>query len=124
MTTPITNAVPLLRAALASALSAYWLQAPINTPRPYRVFQAQDGGGADTSFLNSAGWAGLYTIRAHADTQGEADAALANVPAAMQALSVAGYTVTATFVRALVLPPLDGVWSAGLIYSIDLFRRG
>lgn len=130
---PITDAVPKVRTALYAALSplvaayqgipkAYWLQAPEGAPLPLLVFQAQDGGGKADDYLNSAGWSGLYTIRALADSATAAETLLSGVPAALAGLTVNGYGCTVQFQRSLVLPPLDGVHTAALIYQIELYQ--
>lgn len=129
----ITDAIPKIRAGLFAALSplvddyqgiakAYWLQAPIGAPLPLLVYQAQDGGGSEDDFLNSAAWTGLYAIRALGSTPVDAETLLAGVPAALAGLSVSGYTARSTFVRSLVLPPLDSVHTAALIYRIALYQ--
>lgn len=132
--TQIANGTALIRASLATALAplvgiyqgqpnAYWLQAPETAPLPLLVYQAQDGGGQDISFLNGAAWSGLFTIKALvADSSpSAADTLLAGVPAALAAMTVPGYRVGVLFVRDLVLPPRDFVYTAGLIYQIDLY---
>lgn len=136
MTTPIANAIPLARAAVYAALAplvgtyqslprCYWLAAAQGAPLPLLVMQSQDGGGGDASMLNLGGWSGLITVKAIAASLAGAEALLSGVPAAMEALAApAGYTIRATLARPLTLPPSEDVWSAGLIYSIDLFRRG
>lgn len=122
----ITDAVPKVRTALYTALSAlgaaYWLQAPEGTALPLIVFQAQDGGGLDDSYLNSAGWSGLYTIRALADSPSAAETLLAGVPAAIAGLTVSGYSSRTRFVRSLVLPPTDGAHTAALVYEVELYQ--
>jgi len=126
---PITDAIPRVRTALYAALAplvgtyegvarAYWLIAPQGAPLPLLVFQAQDGGGGDASLLGIGGWSGLFTIRALAASQSAAEALLAGVPAALATLS----GMQATFVRALVVPPEDGVQTAALIYRITLYQ--
>lgn len=128
----IANGTALIRASLATALAsvvgtyqgqpkAYWLQAPELAPLPLLVYQAQDGGGQDASMLNGAAFSGLFTIKALASTADAADTLLADVPAAVQGLSVPGYRVNVLFVRDLVLPPRDFVYTSGLIYQIDLY---
>lgn len=137
---PIADAIKVVRKALAPALTTltgshngipkcYWtVQTPDPTtgqlaPLPVIVFQSQDAGGRDSSMLNLAGWTGDVTIKALAKTQDAADAQLAGVPAVMAALAnPTGYTITATFKRPLALPPIDGVWQSGLIYTIELYR--
>jgi len=130
--TQITGGTALVRAALASALAslvgtfegqpkAYWLQAPELAPLPLLVYFPQDGGGRDESFLNGAGWSGLFTIKALAATPAAADTLLATVPAALAGLSVPGYQVTVLFIRNLILPPADFVYQAGLTYQIELY---
>ncbi len=122
----ITDAVPKVRTALYSALSpvgaAYWLQAPEGAALPFLVYQAQDGGGQDDSYLNSAGWSGLYTIRALANSPSAAETLLAGVPAALAGLTVSGYSARARFVRSLVLPPDNGTHTAALVYEIEVLQ--
>lgn len=131
--TPITDAIPKIRTALYAALAplvgtydgqakAYWLQAAQGAPLPLLIYQAQDGGGGDASLLSTGGWVGLFTIKALAASAGAADALLATVPAVLAGLSVGGYSGQATFVRSLVLPPLDGVHTAALVYRITLYQ--
>lgn len=130
---PITDAIPKIRAGLYAALAplvgtydgaakAYWLQAAQGAPLPLLIYQAQDGGGADASLLSTGGWAGLFTIKALAASASAAEALLATMPAALAGLSVSGYSAQATYVRSLVLPPLDGVHTAALIYRITLYQ--
>ena len=131
--TPITDAIPKIRTALYAALTplvgtydgqakAYWLKAAQGAPLPLLIYQAQDGGGGDTSLLSTGGWAGLFTIKALASSAAAAEALLATVPAALASLSVSGYSGQATYVRSLVLPPLDGVHTAALVYRITLYQ--
>lgn len=131
--TPITDAIPLIRRALYTVLAplvssyngvpkAYWLQADLGAPLPLLVYQSQDGGGKDVSFLSHAAWSGLFTIRALAGSASAAETLLATVPAALDTLTVSGYGVGVQFVRSLVLPPLDQVHTAGLVYQIDLYQ--
>lgn len=133
MTEQIADAVTLVRKAIYAATSplvgaylglpkSYWLLGEQGAPLPYLVVQSQDQGGRDASMLGLAGWRGQFTVKALADTQSGAEDALAGVPAAMANLSSTGFTITATLVRPLVLPPKDGVWQAGLIYDIELYR--
>lgn len=130
---PLTDAIPRVRSALYAALAplvgtyegqakAYWLIASQGAPLPLLVFQAQDGGGGDGSLLGIGGWSGLFTIRALAASQSAAEALLAGVPAALAGLSTSGVSIQATFARALVVPPLDGVHTAALIYRITLYQ--
>jgi hypothetical protein len=122
----ITDAVPKIRTALYSALSpvgaAYWLQAPEGAALPFLVYQAQDGGGLDDPYLNSAGWSGLYTIRALAASPSAAETLLSGVPAAIAGLSVSGYSSRVRFMRSLVLPPENGTHTAALVYEVELFQ--
>lgn len=131
---PIPNALDVVRVALYAALSplcgaynshpkCYWLIAELGAPLPLLVFQSQDGGGQDASFIGLGGWQGEITIRALAASPNAAAAQLAGVPAALEALTnPAGYTIRATFLRPLTLPPKDGVWTSGQIYRIHLYR--
>lgn len=129
----ITDAVPKIRTALYTALSplvdsyngvpkAYWLQSPEGAPLPLIVYQAQDGGGQDDSYLNSAGWSGLFTIRALAASPSAAEALLSSVPAALVNLTVTGYGARTRFQRSLVLPPESGTHTAALVYEIELYQ--
>lgn len=130
---PITDAIPRVRTALYAALAplvgsyngqarAYWLVAAQGAPLPLLIFQAQDGGGGDESLLGVGGWSGLFTIKALASSQSAAEALLATVPAALASLSTGGLSIQATFARTLVLPPLDGVHTAALVYRITLYQ--
>jgi hypothetical protein len=129
--TQITNAMALIRAALASALAslvgtfegqrkAYWLQAPELAPLPLIVYQPQ-AAPQDASFLNGAGAGGLFTIKAIAATNAAAESLIASVPAVMTSLAIPGYGVRAVFVRELSLPPRDDAYTAGLIYDIAIY---
>lgn len=132
--TPIPDAISLVRPALYAALCpltaaynghprCYWLVAEQGAPLPLLVVQSQDGGGADASLLGLGGWAGLITVKALASSLAAAETLLAGVPAAMAALAAPeDFTIRATFVRPLVLPPADGVWQAGQIYRVQLYR--
>lgn len=133
MTTQIHEAIPVIRAAIYSALTplaatylglpkVYWLVADQGAPLPLFVFQSQDLGGRDASMLSLAGWRGEMTIKTLGRNQAEADALLDGVHTAMAGLTASGFTVTATLLRPLVTRPLDGVWQAGLIYTIELYR--
>jgi hypothetical protein len=134
MTTPITNALDIVTQALHSALSplvgshqgnpkCYWLVAEQGATLPYLVYQSQDLGGRDASMLNVAGWEGEITIKSTAVDKGAAQTLLATVPAAMEALAnPSGFTLTATFIRPLVIPAKDTRYTAALIYKLELFR--
>lgn len=137
---PIPDALTVVRVALLAALAplcgtyngnrkCYWqIQEPdpdtgTLAPLPIIVFQSQDGGGQDASFLGLGGWEGEITIRALALTLADAEAQIASVPAALEALAnPVGYTIRATFLRPLALSPKDLVYTAAQIYRIQLYR--
>lgn len=130
--TQITNGMALIRAALATALAslvgtyegqprAYWLQAPELSPLPLLIYQPQSPPQA-ADFLNGAGADGLFTIKALAASNAAAETLIATVPAAIAGLAITGYSVRAVFVRELSLPPRDDAYTAGLIYSIELYH--
>ena len=131
---PIPLAIPIAKAAICGALSplvgvdvqgmaaCYWLKAPLEAPFPCFVFQSQDNGGQRRDFLDAGGWEGLMTIKALDRTPKGADTLLATVPPALSSLSAAGYTITALLERPLTMPPLDNVWTSGLIYRMTIVR--
>ncbi len=131
---PIPDALTIVRVALYAALSplcgrynnnpkCYWLIAEEGATFPLMVYQSQDGGGQDASYLGIGGWQGDITIRALASKLSEAENLIAGVPAALESLAnPAGYTIKATLVRPLVIPPKDRVWTAAQIYRIQLYR--
>lgn len=123
----ITDALPTLRAALFTCLAplcgnrAYWLQAPLGAALPLLVYQVQAPFAA-ADFLTSGAGGGLWTIKALASTQAAADGLLATVPPALAGISVAGYGARIAFVSAPAIPPLDGVWTAALVYRMELYQ--
>lgn len=134
MPTPIPNAVAVVRASVYAALApltgtfselprCYWQIAVDLAPLPLLVIQSQDRGGFDASFLGRGGWQGLITVLAMAETDSGADAQLAGVFGAMEGMPhPSGYTIHSTFERPLTLAPADGVFYAGGIYRIRLYR--
>lgn len=129
----ITNATALIRAALAAALAplvatyqgqpkAFWYIAPELVPPPLLVYQVQSPP-QDTSFLNGAAASAVITVKALvADTDpAAAESLLATVPAALAGLTISGYSVRALWVRDV--PPFiaDFLYTAGLVYQLDLY---
>jgi len=122
-TTPILDAIRILRTAIYAALSplnsaAYWQQADQGVARPFVVFQSQDAGGQAEKRIGDHGWSGLVTVKALADNQSAAESLLATVAPGMASLSYAGRDIAAEFERPLVVPPLDDVWQAGGIWRV------
>jgi hypothetical protein len=132
---PLTEAIEKVRLAIYTALSplaaphgVYWLQADQGVPLPYVIYQSQDGGGQDLKHLGDYAWEGLVTIRALANgesgKQSGAEALLDAVLPGMSGLAVSGYTFSVEHERPLVIPPDDnGVWQAGHIYRLRLYRN-
>lgn len=140
MTTPIRNAITLMRTALYGALSplvddfggkpaCYWQRvdegvadALVTNPATLAscfVYQSQDNGGKQDVTIGDRGWSGLVTIRALAGSQKAAETLLNTIPEPL-ILSADGYEVTAVFVRPLTLPAVDNVFTAAFIYRISI----
>jgi hypothetical protein len=124
-TTPILDAIPILRAAVYAALAPlnaaiYWLQADQGVARPFVVYQSQDLGGSAVKRIGDHGWSGLVTVKAIADTQGAAEALYATVAPGMGSLAHAGYGIIAEFERPLVIPPLEDIWQSGGVFRVTI----
>jgi hypothetical protein len=132
---PLTEAIEKVRLAIYTALSplaaphgVYWLQADQEVATlPYVIYQSQDGGGHDLTHLGDYAWEGLITVRALANgesgKQSGAEALLDAVLPGMNSLTVSGYSFSVEHERPLVIPPDDnGVWQAGQIYRLRLYR--
>ena len=125
-----TKAVPLLRAAIVSALTAtfsgrvYWQIAPQDASYPLCVFQVQDGGGRRIDSVGENGWQGLVTVRVLSDDPDEADDTLALLPDLLQGLTAGDYRLTVVPDRPLVVPPeltpAGAVYTAAVVCSISL----
>ena len=135
--TPIYPAIRLVRFAIVPALVArssgagvYWLQAPEGAALPYVIVQSQDAGGRAEPHLSALGWSGLITVKALANANGSGNAAGA-AEALMDAVAPgmdnltapAGYDLSVSYERALVVPPLEGVHQAGHIWRVTLERE-
>lgn len=127
---PLTEAIPVLRRAIAAALKplaaphgVYWLQAQQGAARPFVIFQSQDGGGRDVTYLGDYAWEGLVTIKALADSQSAAETLLDVVLPGMGSLTTTGYSFFVERVRPLVLSPdVDGVWQSCGIYRVGIYK--
>lgn len=126
MSGPVYDAIPVMRGAVAAALgaSAHWQRNEDAAPtRPYLIFDSQDGGGRADAYVGCIGWEGLVTVRAVADFQDEADAALAPAFTAMQSLSApSGYAIGARFVRPITLPPTGETRYAAAQWEVYIER--
>ena len=126
---PIYPALRLVRFAVRQALAALttrpidWQQAKETSSKPLVVFQSQDGGGLADKKVGTLGWTGLITVKAIADSDGAAEQLAEAVAPGMLALSApTGYTITASYERALTLPPADGDYQTGHIWRVSLSR--
>jgi hypothetical protein len=131
---PIPNAIAIVRTALYGALCplvgtyqgrprCYWQIATEAAPLPLLVFQSQDIGGRDASYLALGGWEGLITVKALASSDAAAEMQLSGVYAALESMPhPRGYTIHCTLDRPLTVPPGDGVYTAGLIVRVRLYR--
>jgi hypothetical protein len=129
-TAPIFTAINIVRYSVIVALKAlsgtagvYWLEAPETAVRPFCVAQSQDAGGRGEPHLNALGWSGLITVKALADTLVAAETLMTAVAPAMAVLvPPGGYTMTAIYVRPVVIPPSAGVWQAAHQWEVYLER--
>lgn len=129
MTTPIYPALRLVRFAIRQALAVRttrpidWQQAKEGSAKPLVVFQSQDGGGRSAKAVGELGWSGLVTVKAIADSDGEAEQLSEAVAPGMLALQApTGYTLTVSYDRPLTLPPADGDYQTGHIWRVALHR--
>jgi hypothetical protein len=131
--TPLTEAIEKLRAAVYAALSplaaphgVYWLQAAQNAALPFIVYQSQDAGGKDVKHLGDYAWEGLVTVKALANSAGGqsgAEALLDAVLPGMSSLAATGYTFAVEHERPLVIPPdVSGTWTAAHLFRIGIYK--
>lgn len=133
---PITDAMDIVTASFQTALAplcgihpdgypkCYWHKVEEGAPLPVMVYQSADGGGSDASMLGLGGWQGDMIVKVLARTNEAAKAGMAGVAdALMNHLTVSGaFTIQATFVHQVPIPPLDNVWTAAHKYRVTLFR--
>lgn len=126
MSEPVYTAIAIVRDAIATALgeSSHWQRNEDATPsRPYLVYDSQDGGGKLNQYVGSKGWRGLITVRAVADFQDEAEAALAPAYTAMLSLSApSGYSIGAVYIRPITIPPTAEVRYAAAQWELFIER--
>jgi hypothetical protein len=123
---PIYNAITVLRFAVAAALTpltsagVYWLRADQDVPLPYVIFQSQDLGGKAVERVGELSWEGLVTVRALASDQGAADTLMGAIVGGMATLSYAGHTITARYVRPIVIPPDGDTWQSAHQWRVHI----
>jgi hypothetical protein len=133
-------AIPLIKAAIASALSplvgvdreglprCYWTKEPVQgdaldaADPPTIIFQSQDNGGQGDPFVGSRGWTGLIAIKVYAPTDDAVDQMLPQIELAMAAItSPSGYSLSTIESFPLTLAADSGA-AGGLIYRMALHQ--
>lgn len=143
MSEPITTPGRILSAALYAALSplvgehdgipaVYWLRAPgagvasaiLDRDLAGALAITARGDLLDAGFVGQAEVSGRVLLKAFAATDDAAQDLLAEAVAAIVAGlgGEAGYTVSARWAAEVLLPPLDGIFTAAALYLVTVGR--
>lgn len=137
MTTPIYDALSLVRNAVRPALQAltsavvYWQEVAEGAALPAIVVQSQDQGGQAELYLSGIGWSGQITVKAltssSSATNGNAAAAaeelIATVAPGMENVAApVGYALSISYLRPVLLPPIADVYQTGHTWNVRLER--
>lgn len=124
--TPLYSVLRALRFAIKAALQpltatgVYWQRADQGVALPYIVYQSQDLGGQAVGTVGELAWSGLVTVKALATNQSAAELLIAAVAPGMEALIYAGYSISARYVRPVVIPPDGDTWQAAHQWRVGI----
>lgn len=131
-TAPILDAETILTTAIRNALApyagshqgrpkVYYQLAEQGAPRPLLVFQFQSNI-SRLDYVGDVGATALVTVKAQADDPDSAAQLLSLAAPGMGALHYGGYTITATYLRSPVLPPIGGIFQSAHLWRVTLER--